>query len=147
MFWRINMDKLLLIVSIFFFLFFPVSIYAREIPEDIAVKIILSEASNQGLKGMVCVGEVIRHRGSIKGFYGYRRYGWARESKSVWETAKKAWEESQYTNYTKGADHFLSVHVSGIPEWLRYSVKTYEYKDHIFYKEVYHKRNSGLWGF
>ena len=46
--------------------------YAQEIPPDLAVKIIVSEAANQDFKGMVCVAEVLRHRGSTKGFYGYR---------------------------------------------------------------------------
>ena len=127
---------------IFLFLVLSAKVYAASIPEDMAVKVIVSEASDQGLKGMLCVAEVIRNRGSIKGFYGYRRYGWANELKSVWDLAKRAWEQSKYTNYTKGADHFMSVCISNIPSWLRYCVKTYEYKDHIFFKEIYHRHNK-----
>jgi hypothetical protein len=124
---------------IFLFLVFSAKVYAAPIPENMAVKVIVSEAANQGLKGMICVAEVIRKRGSIKGFSGYRRHGWANEPKSIWDLAKRAWEQSKFTNYTKGADHFMSVHTSGIPSWLRYCVKTYEYKDHIFFKEIFHK--------
>ena len=110
--------------------------YGKVIPRDIAVRIIVSEAADQGLKGMVCVGELLRHRGSIKGFYGYRSNAMKHQSRSVWDMADKAWELSKHTNYTKGADHFENIRKFGRPWWVKYCVKTYEYKDHVFFKEV-----------
>jgi hypothetical protein len=115
----------------------PIS-YGGDISRDIAVRIIINEASNQGLKGMICVGEVLRHRGSIKGF----RWHWAgsiRRSKALEDMAEKAWELSAHTNYTQGADHFLNIRRGGKPRWVRHCVKTYEYKDHVFYKEIRNK--------
>jgi hypothetical protein len=113
-------------------------VHSNEIPYDIAVRTIVNEASNQGFKGMVCVGEVLRHRGSVRGFY-FRSRPISRQSKVIWKLAAKAWEESAHTNYTQGADHFANVH-KGNPWWVKHCVKTYEYKDHVFYKEIRHYR-------
>ena len=110
--------------------------HAEIIPDGVAVRIIVGEASDQGLKGMICIGEVLRLRASVKGFYGYESNGINDQPKSVWEMAAKAWKESAYTNYTKGADHFENIHRFGEPWWVKYCVKTYEYKDHVFYKEI-----------
>ncbi len=110
--------------------------YAREVPEDVAVRVLIGEAADQGLKGMICVGEVLRRRGSIKGFDGYRSKHINSEPRSVWVKAAKAWEHCAHTNYTKGADHFANIRKFGKPWWVRYCVKTYEYKDHVFYKEI-----------
>ena len=118
------------------FLTFISSVQAERIPDKIAVKIIVSEGADQGLKGMICIAEVLRLRGSIKGFYGYKSKSMKKEPKSVWELAAKAWEQSRHTNYTKGADHFENIKSFGLPWWAKYCVKTYEYKDHVFYKEV-----------
>ena len=112
------------------------NVYAQTIPQDIAVRIIVSEAADQGLKGMICVGEVLRHRASIKGFYGYQSNRIDHQPKFVWEMADKAWKLSASTNYTNGADHFENIHRFGSPRWVKYCVKTYEYKDHVFYKEI-----------
>ena len=114
--------------------------HAEIIPDGVAVRIIVGEASDQGLKGMICIGEVLRLRASVKGFYGYESNGINDQPKSVWEMAAKAWKESAYTNYTKGADHFENIHRFGEPWWVKYCVKTYEYKDHVFYKEIRHRR-------
>jgi hypothetical protein len=112
--------------------------YAQDISPDTALRIIVSEAADQGLKGMICVGEVLRHRGNIKGFYGYRSNHVEDQPRYVWEMAGKAWILSARTNYTKGADHFENVHSFGPPWWARHCIKTYEYKDHVFYKEIHH---------
>ena len=108
----------------------------NQISDNIAVRILIGEASNQGLKGMICVGEVIRHRNSVKGFCGVRSKHIMSEPKSVWKMAKIAWELSAHTNYTQGADHFENVHDFGIPCWAKECVKVYEYKDHVFYKGI-----------
>ncbi len=116
------------------------TIHAQNIPNDIAVRIIVSEAADQGLKGMICIGEVLRHRASVKGFYGYQSNWINGQPRSVWEMAAKAWEQSAHTNYTKGADHFENVHRFGEPWWAKDCIKIYEYKDHVFYKELHSPR-------
>jgi hypothetical protein len=118
-------------------LLFISTAYAHAIPEDVAVRIIVSEAADQGLKGMVCVGEVLRHRGSIKGFYGYPSNRAKRQPRSVWEMAEKAWDLSANTNFTRGADHFENIHRFGKPWWVRNCVQTYEYGNHVFFKEIH----------
>jgi len=112
------------------------TVYAQRIPDDVAQRVILSEGADQGLKGMICIGEVLHHRANVVGFYGYRSNWINKEPRSGWKMAAKAWKESAHTNYTKGADHFENIHRFGTPWWVKYCVKTYEYKDHVFYKEV-----------
>lgn len=101
-----------------------------------AIKTIVGEASNQGFKGMVAVGEVIRTKGSLKGFYGLHASHSAHEPKWVWKQARKAWLASKTTHITHYAEHFENIHTFGKPYWVKNCVKTFEYKDHIFYKET-----------
>ncbi len=116
-----------------------VSGQVREIPPHIAMRVLIGEAADQGLKGMICVGEVLRRRGSVKGFHGYKSKIVDREPRHVWRMAAQAWRDSANTNYTKGADHFVSL--SGRqPRWLKQCTKTYAYKDHVFYK--YNRRRG-----
>ena len=110
--------------------------YAEVISTDAAVRIIVNEAADQGLKGMICVAEVLRHRTSTRSFYENRSNDLMGQPKSVWVMAVKAWELSAHTNYTNGADHFENIHKFGEPWWAKHCVKTYEYKDHVFYKEI-----------
>ena len=127
------------ILILIVFLFGPPLAYAA-IPHDVAVRIIVGEAGDQGLKGMTCVGEVLRRRGSIKGFYGYHSKRIKKQPKSVWKNAEKAWKQSAYTNYTNGANHFANVRQFRRPSWIKYCVKTYEYKDHVFYRELHRRK-------
>jgi hypothetical protein len=113
------------------------SAYAQAIPQQTAVRIIVAEAADQGLKGMICVGEVLRRRASTKGFYGYASNRLKLQSRSIRDTAAIAWKLSAHTDYTNGADHFENIHRFGIPWWAKYCVKTYEYKDHVFFKEIH----------
>lgn len=110
--------------------------WSAEIPQDKAVRILVGEASNQGFKGMVCVAEVLRHKGSTKGFYGLAAPHSTNEPKWVWNMAKKAWLASKTTNYTKMADHFENINAFGCPYWVKSCVLTFQYKDHKFYREV-----------
>jgi len=105
-----------------------------EISSDVARRILIGEAADQGLKGMICVGEVLRKRGNIRGFRGYHAKHIKRTPASVWKLAAQAWERSAHTNFTNGADHFENVRRFGQPPWAKRFTKTYEYKDHIFYK-------------
>lgn len=71
-----------------------------------AVRIAIGEASGEGLKGMQAVCEVLRRRGSIKGFYGLHAKHVDRQPKWVWAQAEKAWSNSASSNLTNGATHF-----------------------------------------
>lgn len=101
------------------------------------MRVIVSEAADQGLMGMICVAEVLRKRGSTKGFYGSKSNRLDRQPPFIWKLAAKAWELSAHTNYTKGADHFENVRKFGRPRWARDCIETFEYKDHVFYKEIH----------
>ncbi len=107
-----------------------------EIPVELAISTIVGEASNQGLIGMTAVAEVIRHKGSLRGFYGLHAKHSAHEPKWVWLQAKKAWYASKTSRYTKYADHFENIHAFGCPYWVKNCIETFRYRDHIFYKEV-----------
>ena len=118
----------------FLILLSPPQAYA-EIPEVIAIRVLVGEAGDQGLQGMICVGEVLRRRGSIKGFHGYKSKRTKNIPKALRELAAEAWRQSASTNFTQGANHFVSIHAPQ-PRWVKHCVKTYEYKDHVFYKEI-----------
>lgn len=128
------MIKILLGISLLFLL--SVQVYAQDIPQELAVRIIVGEAADQGLKGMICVGEVLRHRSNPRGFYGYKSNWGHHQPKSVWTMAAQARDISAHTNYTRGADHFENIHRFGNPWWVKHCVETYAYKDHVFYKEI-----------
>lgn len=101
-----------------------------------AIQTLIGEASNQGYIGMVAVGEVIRQRGSLKGFYGFKNVQQRRISTAESRLALKAWIASKHTNLTHHADHFENIHAFGCPYWVKDCVKTFTYRDHVFYKEV-----------
>ena len=103
--------------------------------DEEAVRVLVGEASNQGYKGMVCVGEVIRHNRSLKGFYGLHASHSSKEHAWVWLQAKKAWKASKYSHFTGNAGHFENIHAFGTPYWVKKCVKTFTWKDHVFYKE------------
>lgn len=110
--------------------------HASEIPENKAIRTLIGEASNQGEKGMICVAEVLRRQGSLKGFYGYKAKHIDHEPPYVWAIARKAWLASANTNYTHGANHFENINTFGCPSWVKNCVETFRYKDHVFYKEA-----------
>jgi hypothetical protein len=106
---------------------------ADEIPEAVAVRVLIGEAGNQGFHGMVCVGEVLRHRGSTKGFYGLKAKHVDQQPSWVWEQAKRAWRASATTNHTNHATHFENVKAFGTPRWAHSMKIVYKYKDHTFF--------------
>ena len=97
---------------------------------------IIGEAGNQGERGMQCVAEVIRNTGSLKGLFGYYSAQPDKEPLRVWEMAIRAYKRAQRSNITKGATHFENVKKFGEPYWAKSMKKVYEYKDHVFYKEI-----------
>ena len=108
-----------------------------EINPALAQKALIGEAANQGLKGMIACGEVIRRRGNLKGIYGLKRESFiSAQPKWVHQMAKKAWQESSKTNLTKGATHWENVKAFGRPKWAKKMKKTAVIGDHVFYAEV-----------
>lgn len=103
-----------------------------------AIRTIVGEASDQGLDGMTAVGEVIRHRGSVKGFYGFRAMDHRSEPARVWERAAQAWERSETSTLVPGATLFENVHAFGFPRsWNREKVVCVaQIGDHWFFKEI-----------
>ena len=101
-----------------------------------AIKTIVGEASNQGYKGMVCVGEVIRHNSTLKPFYGFKAMNHRHEPVWVWKQATRAWYASKTSNLTRGANHFENINAFGEPFWVKSCVLTFEYRDHKFYREA-----------
>ena len=131
-----KINRILVLGALFTFFSFCSNAYAGPVSDQDAIRIIVGEAGGQGLKGMICVGEVLRNRGSTKGFYGATRLNLSKQPASAWKTAAKAWELSKHTNYTKGANHFENVRSFGVPRWAKDCIKTYEYRGHVFYKEI-----------
>jgi len=129
----LRITAILLIIGI---LFISVNsqAYPTKITDEVAARILIGEAANQGFQGMVCVGEVLRRRGSAKGFRGYKSKHVMNASPKTWKMAHEAWKMSETTNYTNGADHFENIKQFKKPWWAKYCYKTYEYKDHVFYK-------------
>lgn len=121
-----------IIITIVYMLMLPAEAYT----DQQAVQTIVGEASNQGFKGMVCVGEVIRHNSSLNGFYGLKAMNHRHEPVWVWKQARKAWQASLKSNYTGGANHFENITAFGEPYWVKRCKLTFIYKDHKFYREM-----------
>jgi len=105
--------------------------------DRLAVQVILGEAADQGFKGKVAVGEVIRNRGRIKGFSSMQKdlkQFSDKQPKKIRNEAKVAWIFSRFTNYTRGADHFDNVKAFGEPSWAKEMKKTVKIEDTQFYK-------------
>jgi hypothetical protein len=115
--------------------FWPGTAHAAEIPEEVAVRVLIGEAGNQGEVGMIAVAEVLRKRGSTKGFYGLKADHVDRQPAWVWDLARKAWRKSASTNYTNGATHFENVKAFGTPYWAKKMDVVFIHRDHTFYIE------------
>jgi len=115
--------------------FWPGTAHADQITEDQAIRTIIGEAANQGEKGMICVGEVLRRRGRTQGFYGLKAKHIDQQPSWVCEQAKRAWHKSAFTNYTLGSTHFENVHIFGSPSWSKRMKTVYRYRDHTFFVE------------
>ena len=111
-------------------------VFADKIPEDLAVRCIIGEAANQGDHGMLVLAEALRNRGTTKGVYGCSASHVVRQPEWVFKKALKAWRESAYSNHTNGATNWENINAFGTPYWAKSMIKTYEYKDHVFYRSV-----------
>ena len=94
----------------------------------------IGEASNQGVKGMQAVFEVLRRRGDSKGFYGCDSGLIDKEPAWVLKQAQEAWIASADSNITKDATHFEAVKAFGTPYWAKNMKKTAVIGDHSFYR-------------
>ena len=120
----------------------------QDVFESQAIKAILGEGEDQGYVGMVCLGEAIRNRGTLKGVYGYKvvvvkdnkfyrktKKGLREITPNIVSDAKRAWKESENTDYLHGADHWENVKAFGVPVWAKGMRIMFEHKDHVFFKE------------
>lgn len=124
------MIKLLLILV---FLTLPVDNLFAEIDNDLAIRAIMGEASNQGRQGMLAVAVGIRNRGTLDGVYGVKAKHVDKEPDWVWEIAKEAWINSE-NNRIHDGDHWENIKAFGKPYWVDSMIEVYRYKDHVFYK-------------
>lgn len=128
------------------FIFFPgCASYADHVPDNRAILAIIGEAENQGSEGMLAVACGIRNRGTLKGVYGEKAPRVVKKlySQSIYDRAKIAWTlanenndgtSDDYCSFLDGADHWENIKAFGEPSWASKMVKTYEYKDHAFYR-------------
>lgn len=100
-----------------------------------AIRCIVGEASNQGLEGMVLVGETIRNRNSVDGCYGMRARHTGLEKKSTWDNAEIAWQLSQYSFSTHSATGWGSKEDFKNKKWAKGKRIVARYKNQIFYRE------------
>lgn len=126
---------------------FPNNAHA-EIDESAAIRVLIGEASNQGIVGMQAVAEVIRRRGSLKPFSAYHRKDLdsfvLAQGKKIYQNAKVAWLKSRYSNITKGATHYENVEAFGIPSWAKNMQIVVRINDHTFFKPARTKNRSLL---
>ncbi len=107
--------------------------------EEKEIRAIIGEASGEGYLGMLHIASAIRNKGHLKGVYGLNAPHIQTEPPWVWKQAKKAWKESEY-NRTHTGDHWGSKKYD--KDWIARMeaspnfVKVYEYKNHVWYKEI-----------
>ena len=104
----------LLFIIIIFFLsltFFVNQSHAEShntlISDDVALHCILGEARGEGFESLKAHSEALRNRNTTKGVYGCKAK--FNEPKRIWDLARKAWLESEYSNTVSGADHWASI--------------------------------------
>lgn len=109
---------------------------------------LILEAVGEGHTAMVAVGEVIRNRSvlfvaawdqicaSPYQFSGWndrkRALNFLAEHKSYYSAAIDAWDESAFTDYTRGATEYHAKYVR--PRWARDYKRTARIGSHIFYR-------------
>ena len=107
---------------------------ASEVPESLALRAIIGEASDQGFEGMTAVAEAIRNRGTLKGVYGVNAKHVDKQPEWVWDKARQAWNRSKTSDLVHRADHWENTKAFGEPYWAKHMVKTAQIKDHAFYR-------------
>lgn len=82
------------VLTVVFVLALGVYIAWPKINTDDAIDAIVGEASNQSYDTMICVGQAIRHRGTLRGVYGLHAPHNYSENADVWEQAEESWADS-----------------------------------------------------
>ena len=104
------------------------------IPDAVAYECLAGESADQGVVGMMAVGEVLRLRGSTRGFYGCKTGLYSKSPEYVKKQVREAWVKSETSNLTKGAWFFENTRVFGEPYWAKDAIPTVRIKDHLFYR-------------
>lgn len=117
-------------------LIFATCALADQINDTDAIKAIIGEAENQGYDGMLAVACAIRNRHTLNGVFGIRgnRVRNKLYSTETLQYATKAWHDSDEHDITNGATHWENIKAFGNPYWARNMIKTFQYRDHVFYK-------------
>ena len=114
------------------------------IKESLAIACILGESRleymKHGYSSLLAVAEALRNRGTTQGVYGCK-VNLTKEMayiklKGVDIMAKKAWEESKYSNLVNGATHWENITAFGKPSWAKKMKQTAKIGNHVFYKEI-----------
>ena len=101
----LDMKNILIILTMLVLTFLMAGrLFAEEITEAQAVQCIMGEARGEPYEGQVAVGEVLRKRGKLSGFYGC--FANFKATQGEFKKAQKAWRESSKTDYSNGATHF-----------------------------------------
>lgn len=125
------MKKILMWLTVSLILVGPAQ---AQIRDDLAVRAILGEASNQGFDGMLAVASALRNRGTLQGVYGLKAKHVDRQPAKVWEQARKAWTTSATRSTVGKATHWDNVRAFGRPYWVKDMVLVVRIGDHWFYK-------------
>ena len=105
---------------------------AEQIPDNLAIRAIVGEASGEGYSGMLYVAIGLRNRGTLQGVYGLNAKHVDKEPQWVWKLAEKAWAESEYNRLHTGT-HWESINFP-VPKWAKDMKRVCRLKNHIFYK-------------
>ena len=127
-----SLDATLPMKFLFAILFLlPLSVSA--IDDNLAVRAIVGESSDQGARGMLAVACAIRNRGTLAGVMGLKAHHIKTEPRWVWQRARQAWADSLKGDITGGAVSWENEKVFGKPYWARYMRRTVQIADHVFY--------------
>ena len=137
---------LVMVLSVFIWLFYPIKIASAN-----PITVLLCEAVGEDKRGMQAVGEVYRMRldeglpVDARGFSCLARkdlYSFLGKIKSRQKLlARTAWQASQTSDITSGADHYLTrdayydALVSGHPKWVKKMKYVTTIGNHVFLKE------------
>ena len=145
-----NVLQAVLAVTLLLFALFIMAgcVQAQTITEEKAVRAELGEAENQGYDGMLAIACAIRHRGSLRGVYGYKAiklvnghyYRGKRQIgyKAV-QDAKTAWVESSQVDTVNGATGWgneADLNKFCSQAWWNKCIVTARVGSHWFYREV-----------
>jgi len=100
-----------------FILTLAVSVHARQISDNLAVRAIIGESASEPFQTKLAIAGALRNRGTLDGVRGRLN---ARmidvQSKKTWADARRAWRQSATNNIVNGATHFESTNFP-VPCW------------------------------